>query len=577
MSVSEQLAADIAAEDADLGRHRTLHRLVEAHQAGDADAFTFIVRMAYPQLYRHAARRLGEPRAAEDAVQEAFLRAYRGLDGLRGDYHVSAWLHRILANVCADEGNRRRREAIAQARLNAEPDAVVLSAEDSSGRLAVARAVAGAIASLPPNYREALLLRDVLELEYADVATRAGISEQNARARVHRARAALRRLVDSSAMLGGAVLAPVRRSARAVVRTLHHLGPSAATAPDALSLPARASVAASGMAAAAIAVAAAVPVLTAADRVPAPAAPPTAPAQSRATYAAPRRASNGLVVQTASAPPTVVAPLPIPTTGAAAAAAAVKAAKPGKSTTKLAVAGPVAQPAAPVAAPTAAPAAFPQASIQARLAQSAPSSLNGPGWLNFLDTSGPTLGSFQGQFLAPANGCPGTFSGTYVWHDASGHTFEADFTGQAVLAPAGASPSGGSAMAKRQSSAVPSTTYDLLGSVLVAGDPASGFNGPAYFVGALNEPTTSGGPITLLTQLDRHSSGPPVACDGQGAAPASGSASSGSGPASTSSGSASADTGSPAPSGSSPSSTSSPATSPGSSDPPSGSRWPRRD
>ena len=85
--------------------------LVLAHQAGDPFAFTEIVTDHYSGMLAHAYRRLGDHRAAEDAVQDALLRAYKGLKGFSGEYKLQAWLHRIVDNVCADAGSRRVRDA----------------------------------------------------------------------------------------------------------------------------------------------------------------------------------------------------------------------------------------------------------------------------------------------------------------------------------------------------------------------------------------------------------------------------------------------------------------------------------
>jgi DNA-directed RNA polymerase specialized sigma24 family protein len=82
-------------------------QLVESYQAGDTDAFAELVGAHGPSLLGHAIRKLGDRAAAEDAVQETFVRAYRALPRFDGDYRLGPWLHRILANVCADEGNRR--------------------------------------------------------------------------------------------------------------------------------------------------------------------------------------------------------------------------------------------------------------------------------------------------------------------------------------------------------------------------------------------------------------------------------------------------------------------------------------
>ncbi len=169
--------------------------LVLAHQAGDPFAFTEIVKDHYTALYAHALRKLGDQRSAEDAVQDALLRAYKGLNGFSGEYRLGAWLHRIVDNVCADAGSRRVRDARLAERFGLFARDVVPPVDEQIVDVHAIAMVRSAVAELPDTYREALVLRDVMDMDYADVAEHIGITEENARARVSRARAALRRLV----------------------------------------------------------------------------------------------------------------------------------------------------------------------------------------------------------------------------------------------------------------------------------------------------------------------------------------------------------------------------------------------
>ena len=84
--------------------------LVAAHQAGDEEAFEELVREYRPALFAHGRRKLYCDAAAEDAVQEALVRAFRALPKFNGEYRLGPWLHRIMANVCVDEVNRRQSE-----------------------------------------------------------------------------------------------------------------------------------------------------------------------------------------------------------------------------------------------------------------------------------------------------------------------------------------------------------------------------------------------------------------------------------------------------------------------------------
>ncbi|HCB34451.1 MAG TPA: hypothetical protein DEP69_04645, partial [Acidimicrobiaceae bacterium] len=178
--------------------------LVIAHKSGDADAFTALVREYRPQLLSAARRRLHCHEAAEDAVQETLVRALRSLPRFNGQYLLGPWLHRILRNVCHDEGKRRGREGDKAERVAVSPDFDVLSNTGPEADLGLDldhSALHDAFAELPANYQEALRLRFIEELPYPEVAEKSGVSEENARARVSRARAMLRKSLQGVAML----------------------------------------------------------------------------------------------------------------------------------------------------------------------------------------------------------------------------------------------------------------------------------------------------------------------------------------------------------------------------------------
>lgn len=170
--------------------------LVEAHRAGDERAFTEIARTAYPSLYHHALRRLRDHHAAEDAVQETFVRAFRALPRFDGEFRLHAWLHRILLNVCSDEGSRRGREGDLTARVGSVVPVDVPDPADVAIAAEARESLASALGDLPDRYRFAVSLRYVDDLSYREIAVATGVSEENARARVARGRAALRRVLQ---------------------------------------------------------------------------------------------------------------------------------------------------------------------------------------------------------------------------------------------------------------------------------------------------------------------------------------------------------------------------------------------
>lgn len=205
--------------------------LVEAHNAGDDEAFTHIVRAHHRGLLAHAVRRLGDLQAAEDAVQETFVRAYRAMPRFDGDFQLRAWLHRILTNVCHDEGARRRRDGRIVELMSARTTGSSDPADIDVDRMDVSRdVVAAALATLPESYRQALVLRYVDELSYDQVAAATGVSTGNARVRVMRGRAALQRALASSHAVVVAVVPWLRRGGRTGVSDLSSIGVGASTA-----------------------------------------------------------------------------------------------------------------------------------------------------------------------------------------------------------------------------------------------------------------------------------------------------------------------------------------------------------
>ncbi|WP_423916554.1 sigma-70 family RNA polymerase sigma factor [Candidatus Poriferisodalis sp.] len=198
--------------------------LVIAYQAGDDEAFAELVREYRPQLLNHARRRLSCNESAEDAVQETLVRALRAMPRFNGNYQVRPWLHRILANVCIDEGNRRRREGEKTVRVAVNDTALqpTPSVETELGLDIDLSDVADAVEGLSEPYREALQMRFVEELSYDEMAKATGVSEDNARARVSRARTALRAALRVAAFVPVALAGLLRRGERAASAVAGH-------------------------------------------------------------------------------------------------------------------------------------------------------------------------------------------------------------------------------------------------------------------------------------------------------------------------------------------------------------------
>lgn len=169
-------------------------RLLRDARSGDADAFLALVRPHDRALRGLAYRLLGEAGLMDDALQSAYLAAFRSLRAFRGESSVATWLYRIAYNACLDELRRRERRPeleLADPAGAASPDPADLAA----GRVDLE----GALASLPAEARAAVLLVDGDGFSYRDAAGILGVAEGTVASRLHAGRAALRRLLAHDA------------------------------------------------------------------------------------------------------------------------------------------------------------------------------------------------------------------------------------------------------------------------------------------------------------------------------------------------------------------------------------------
>ncbi|HCU72860.1 MAG TPA: hypothetical protein DGO43_03510 [Chloroflexi bacterium] len=191
--------------------------LVAAHQAGDGEAFDELVREHRRSLLSHAKNKLHCDAASEDALQETLVRAYKALPRFNGEYRLGPWLHRIMSNVCIDEANRRKRDGektdqyAAQRTFRDEMPSV----EDELGLHIDDSALKAALDGLSEPYRQALELKFVQEYDYSEVAAAAGVSEENARARVSRARLVMRSALKGVAAIPVVLLGVLKRGEKA--------------------------------------------------------------------------------------------------------------------------------------------------------------------------------------------------------------------------------------------------------------------------------------------------------------------------------------------------------------------------
>lgn len=168
--------------------------LVAAAKTGDREAFDQLVKATYTEAYTLAFRLTGNEEDARDVVQDAYLRAYKGIRRFRGDAAFSTWLYRITANCASTYIGKRTRarhdELPDDAPVVDERPAVdpSLRADQEEDR----QRLAEALEQLPPDMRAVVVLRDVYDLPHEAIAAELGITEGAAKVRLHRARRKLR-------------------------------------------------------------------------------------------------------------------------------------------------------------------------------------------------------------------------------------------------------------------------------------------------------------------------------------------------------------------------------------------------
>ncbi len=158
--------------------------LVDAARAGDLDAFGILVRRHQATVYRVAVRMLGSDADAQDAAQDAFVQAWRGLERFRGASSVSTWLYRIVTNRCLNVIAAQRPSESIDAELSSSaarpPEQVEMRQQFA--------AVVSAVSALPGDQRVALVLRDFEGLSYEQIAQVLEVSVAAVKGRIHRAR-----------------------------------------------------------------------------------------------------------------------------------------------------------------------------------------------------------------------------------------------------------------------------------------------------------------------------------------------------------------------------------------------------
>jgi RNA polymerase sigma-70 factor (ECF subfamily) len=176
-----------------VGASETDEQLVRRFQDGSSDAFEILVERHGQRVYNLCLRILGDAEEAADASQDTFLAALRKLSTFRGDAAFTTWLHRVAVNACYDSLRKKRRRPLLQLATEEgderpEPSAPTL---DHAEGVVFSVDVANALREVPEEFRVALVLADMQDLPYEQIASMLEIPLGTVKSRVFRGRAAL--------------------------------------------------------------------------------------------------------------------------------------------------------------------------------------------------------------------------------------------------------------------------------------------------------------------------------------------------------------------------------------------------
>ena len=169
------------------GPERDDQALALAARGGDNGALDTLLRRHYDRLHALCRRLTGNDADAADACQEALVAVARGIAGFDGRASFGTWAYRVATNACLDEIRRRRRRPEPALPEERPPP----SASDALEDLATRVDVDAALAELSPEFRTAVVLRDVADLSYSQIGEILGLPPGTVRSRIARGRAAL--------------------------------------------------------------------------------------------------------------------------------------------------------------------------------------------------------------------------------------------------------------------------------------------------------------------------------------------------------------------------------------------------
>jgi RNA polymerase sigma-70 factor (ECF subfamily) len=184
-------------------------RFIERLRGHDERAFNELVETYEQRVFRLVLRMLGRRDEAEDMAQEVFVQVFKAISTFRGDSKLSTWIYRIAVNLCKNrikylsrrhDGTQQELEPVAERAPLSEAKGVtfgdVARPDHMVEGFQVEKIVQRCIAELDPDFREVLVLADVEDLSYQEIAEITGLADGTVKSRIHRARGMLKVRVE---------------------------------------------------------------------------------------------------------------------------------------------------------------------------------------------------------------------------------------------------------------------------------------------------------------------------------------------------------------------------------------------
>lgn len=180
---------------------------VEAAKRGDQESFACLVRAYERRVFALTSRMCKQPEDAAEAAQETFLAVWQGLPSFRGDASFSTWLYRLASNTCVDilrrESRRREAASLDDEETPADVPDSGPTPQEAAERQELRREIEAGLAALPPEYRQALILREIHQLSYQEIGEALGLDIGTVKSRISRGRQRLRKILLASGNFSG--------------------------------------------------------------------------------------------------------------------------------------------------------------------------------------------------------------------------------------------------------------------------------------------------------------------------------------------------------------------------------------